>query len=117
MIGNLEGLLLTAPSPRNIAISLVLFTLISTLFAVYLKIPTLPYPARSYMKAFSPKAFAGVTISIIAVSLLLRMFTNDEFFFDGKLFLLQIIVRPLKYPLISLAGHVVYCASCRCCSP
>ena len=36
------------------------------------------------------------------------MFTNDEFFFDGKLFLLQIIVRPLKYPLISLAGHVVY---------
>lgn len=105
---NLEGLLLTEPSPRNIAISLILFTLISTLFAVCLKIPTLPYPARSYMKAFSPKAFAGVAISIIAVSLLLRMFTNDEFFFDGKLFLLQIIVRPLKYPLISLAGHVVY---------
>ncbi len=105
---NLEGLLLTAPSPRNIAISLVLFTLISTLFAVCLKIPTLPYSARSYMKAFSPKAFAGVAISIIAVSLLLRMFTNDEFFFDSKLFLLQIIVRPLKYPLISLAGHVVY---------
>ena len=105
---NLEGLLLTAPCPRNIAISLGLFTLISFLFAVCLKIPTLPYSARSYMKAFSPKAFAGVAISIIAVSLLLRMFTNDDFFFDGKLFLLQIIARPLKYPLISLAGHVVY---------
>ena len=105
---NLEGLLLNEPNPKIIAISLGVFTLVSFFFAVCLKIPTLPYSARSYLKAFNPKAFAYVAISIIAVSILLRMFTNDEFFFDGKLFLLQVIVRPLKYPLITFAGHVVY---------
>lgn len=105
---NLEGLLLTAPCPRNIAISLGLFTLISFLFAVCLKIPTIPYSIHSYIRSFDVKAFAGTALCIVAVSLLLRMFTNDEFFFDSKLFLLQIIARPLKYPLISFAGHVVY---------
>lgn len=105
---NLEGLLLNEPNPKIIAISLGVFTLVSFFFAVCLKIPTLPYSARSYLKAFNPRAFAYVAISIIAVSILLRMFTNNEFFFDGKLFLLQVIVRPLKYPLITFTGHVVY---------
>ena len=104
--GILSSLLLTEASPALIVASLALF--VAALLAAFFKVPTLPYSARSFIKSFNLKAFLGTLLCIVAVSVFLRLHTNDEFFFDAKLFLLQILIRPLKYPLVTFAGHVVY---------
>ena len=104
---NLEALLLTGASPKNIAIGLGIFVLVTWLLAACLKVESHPYSASSFLRALRPKPLIGVLVSILAVSAVLHLHTNDEFFFDGKIFFLQVLIRPLKYPLITFAGHAV----------
>lgn len=67
-----------------------------------------PYTPAHFIKAPVIKSAILLAIPVIAVKAILWAHTNDEFFFDGKLFLLQILIRPLKYPAITIAGHVAY---------
>jgi len=66
----------------------------------------------TYIREFvhqSPwKSLAFVAIPFIAINLYLRAHTNDEFFFNETAFILQIFLRPLKYPLITPVAHVCY---------
>ena len=104
---NLEALLLSGASPKNIAIGLGMFVLITWLLAVCLKVESIPYSVSSFLRALRPKPLLGVLAGILAVSAVLHLHTNDEFFFDGKIFFLQVLIRPLKYPLVTFAGHAV----------
>jgi len=106
---NLEGLLLITPSPLRIGINLA-----AIVFALWFIAATrvkgigIPYSPAAFRKSFSLKPALVMVACICAVSAFLRLHTNEEFFFDGKLFLFQIIARPLKYPLITFVGHIVY---------
>lgn len=60
------------------------------------------------LSAFSFRRALLLMVPIIAIKAILWLHTNNEFFFDGKLFLLQTLIRPLKYPAITLAGHAAY---------
>lgn len=60
------------------------------------------------LSAFSFRRALLIIVPIIAIKAILWLHTNNEFFFDGKLFLLQTLIRPLKYPAITLAGHAAY---------
>lgn len=59
------------------------------------------------LSAFSFRRALLLMVPIIAIKAILWLHTNNEFFFDGKLFLLQTLIRPLKYPAITLAGHAL----------
>lgn len=52
-----------------------------------------------------------MTLSVfiwVAVKIFLKIHTNEEFFSSSSIFALQILLRPLKYPLISFVGHVAF---------
>lgn len=105
---NLDGLLLTSPRPSLIIFSLVAIVGCGWLLATMQKWPPFPYTPTDFLKSFRLRPAIGIALCIVAISAILRMIANEEFFFDGKLFLYQIIARPLKYPLITFAGQVVY---------
>lgn len=104
----LNGLLLTSPKPSLIIFSLVAIVVCGWLVASTQKLPPFPYTLTDVLKSFRLRPAIGITICIVSISAILRIFANEEFFFDGKLFLLQVIARPLKFPLITFVGHFVY---------
>lgn len=67
-----------------------------------------PYTYKTYIQTFQVKTFLFLAIPVVIVKLLLMFFTNDEFFFDSKLFFLQIFIRPLKHSIFFFVNHIVY---------
>lgn len=49
-----------------------------------------------------------VALPFAAISIFLKAHTNEEFYFNEVAFLLQTLLRPLKYPLVTPAAHVCY---------
>lgn len=105
---SLNGLLLTSPRLSLIIFSLVAIVGCGWSVATLQKLPPFPYAPTDFFKSFRLRPAIGIALCIVAISAVLRTLANEEFFFDGKLFLFQVIARPLKYPLITLAGHIVY---------
>ena len=64
-------------------------------------------PAQFYF-IFSLKTAVLLILPIIAIKVFLGFHTNEEVFFNGRVFLFQTLIRPLKYPAITIAGHVAY---------
>lgn len=101
-----EILLMAEPTPWCVTLSLaVMFILLKVLFS---KASPFPWSIKQLLSAFSFKRAILLAIPIVAIKVVLWFHTNNEFFFDGKLFLLQTLIRPLKYPAITLAGHTAY---------
>ena len=63
---------------------------------------------REFVRQSPWKKLAFVAIPFVAVNLYLRAHTNDEFYFSEVAFILQMFLRPLKYPLITPVAHVCY---------
>ena len=63
---------------------------------------------REFIRQSSLKKIAFVAIPFIAINLYLHAHTNDEFYFSSSAFILQIFLRPLKYPLITPIAHLCY---------
>lgn len=104
----LEGLLQTQPSPWLIAFSLVAMAALLWFLFGHHKTAPFPYTPRQFVSAFSLRSAIALAIPFIVVKAALSLYTNDDFFFDSKQFFLQIILRPLKFPGITVAGHVAY---------
>ncbi len=104
----LDNLLMGNFGTGHIIFCLIAFSGCAWVIALLRKVPGIPYSAVDFARSFRPRVFIDIVLCIAAVSLLLRMHTNNDYFFDGKVFLLQVLIRPLKYPLVTLAGHVVY---------
>ena len=63
---------------------------------------------REFVRQSPWKKLAFVAIPFVVVSLYLRAHTNDEFYFSEVAFILQMFLRPLKYPLITPVAHICY---------
>ena len=63
---------------------------------------------REFVRQSPWKKLAFVAIPFVAISLYLHAHTNDEFYFSEVAFILQMFLRPLKYPLITPVAHVCY---------
>lgn len=63
---------------------------------------------REFVRQSPWKKLAIVAIPFVAVNLYLRAHTNDEFYFSEVAFILQMFLRPLKYPLITPVAHICY---------
>lgn len=104
----LEDLLMGNFGTGHVIYCLLAFAGCAWVIAMHQKVPGIPYSAMDFARSFRPRAFIGIALCFVAVSLILRTHTNNDYFFDSKVFLLQVLIRPLKYPLVTLAGHVVY---------
>lgn len=96
-----------APTPWVTGLSLAVFTA-----ALYLVVKAIPADIWVHPKDFIHKFPVGRFILILAIALgtrvMLKSLSNDELVSNPIIFSLQILFRPIKYPLIPLAGHVVY---------
>ena len=63
---------------------------------------------REFVRQSPWKKLAFVAIPFVAVNLYLRAHTNDEFYFSEVAFILQMFLRPLKYPLVTPVAHICY---------
>lgn len=63
---------------------------------------------REFMHQLSWKKIAFIFIPFIALHIFLRAHTNNEFVFNETAFILQILLRPLKYPIITPLAHISY---------
>lgn len=104
----LYGLLLANPPISHILFCLAAIVGFGWLVASIQKLPPFPYTPADFLKSFHLRPAIGIALCIVAVSVILQMHTNEDFFFDGKHFLFQVFARPLKYPLITFVGHFVY---------
>ncbi|SHK61201.1 hypothetical protein [Fibrobacter sp. UWEL] len=95
------------PSPVVTALSLVVFTgvLVIALRAIPWDIWVHP---KEFIKKFPWKRFVLILGIALISRLLLKHLSNDELVSNPIIFSLQILFRPIKYPLIPLAGLVVY---------
>lgn len=70
------------------------------------------YSPLTYIREFvrqSPwKKLALVVIPFVVLNLYLRAHTNEEFYFSEVAFILQMFLRPLKYPLVTPVAHICY---------
>lgn len=102
----LGELIMAQPSFPHTALAFV--AMIAFLLYFFKKAASIPYSPKSFMTGFDWKAFAFVAIPFIAIKLILNICANSEFYYDGKLFLLQIIFRPIRTILVTPAGHLAY---------
>ncbi|MBR6449522.1 MAG: hypothetical protein IKS96_06210 [Fibrobacter sp.] len=49
-----------------------------------------------------------LALPFAAITLFLKAHTNNEFYFNEVAFILQTLLRPLKYPLVTPAAHICY---------
>ena len=63
---------------------------------------------REFVRQSLWKRVVIVALPFAAITLFLKAHTNDEFYFNEVAFILQTLLRPLKYPLVTPAAHVCY---------
>lgn len=66
------------------------------------------YTPVEYLKHTPWLEFFPIVILFTLIEYYLGQHTNQEFYFSATSFFLQILVRPLKFPLISIVAHVCY---------
>lgn len=64
--------------------------------------------AHEFVRQSAWKKLALIAIPFIAINLYLRAHANDEFYFSEVAFVLQVFLRPLKYPFITPVAHICY---------
>ncbi|WP_405329794.1 hypothetical protein [Fibrobacter sp.] len=64
--------------------------------------------AREFIRQSPWKKLALIAIPFIAINLYLRAHANDDFYFSEVAFILQVFLRPLKYPFITPVAHICY---------
>lgn len=95
------------PSLPTTGISLAVFTIV--LYFVFKAIPSdIWVHPKEFFQKFPLKRLALLLGIALVSRLLLKSLSNDELVSNPVIFSLQILFRPIKYPLISLAGHVAY---------
>lgn len=106
----LESMLFCKASPPLILASAIAwglflyFALRSCDFHFY---SPLTYIREFFRQSIWKKAII-VALPFAAISIFLKAHTNEEFYFNEVAFLLQTLLRPLKYPLVTLAAHICY---------
>lgn len=102
----LQGVLMIPPE-----IPLMSVSLLSQAFLLYLILGAINYRFDSpseFFKNIPWKRLIIVAVPLIAISLFLRLLANDQFYYSGSAFILQLILRPLKYPFITPISHFCY---------
>lgn len=102
----LEELIMAKPGFPQTAEALL--AMMAFLLFFFLKATPIPYSPKSFLKGFNWKTLVLVAIPFIAIKLTLGACANGEFYYDGKLFLLQILLRPIRTILVTPAGHLAY---------
>ena len=96
---------------REANLPLTVFSFCSILVALYFllrQVPRLPLDFWISAKNCRWKVLGGFLAVWLIVKYFLFLHTNDEFFSSNSIFGLQILLRPLKYPLISFVGFVAF---------
>jgi len=78
------------------------------LFGVFRSIPRIRGNFDAFKKIWDWKFLALSILIWAVVKIFLKFHTNEELFSSNSIFALQILLRPLKYPLISFVGHVSF---------
>lgn len=102
----LESMLFTQASPPLLLASTIAWG--AFLYILFWHCDYRFYSPLQYLREFPWKKLAFVAIPFIATNIFLRANANDEFYFSEVAFILQIFLRPLKYPLITPVGHICY---------
>ena len=63
---------------------------------------------REFVRQTLWKRVIIVALPFAAIILFLKAHTNDEFYFNEVAFILQTLLRPLKFPLVTPAAHICY---------
>lgn len=63
---------------------------------------------REFIRQSLWKRVFIVALPFAAITLFLKAHTNDEFYFNEVAFILQTLLRPLKFPLVTPAAHICY---------
>lgn len=80
----------------------------AALWGVFRCIPQVRLNCGNFLKKCDWKFLTLSVFIWVAVKIFLKIHTNEEFFSSSSIFALQILLRPLKYPLISFVGHVAF---------
>lgn len=106
----LESMLYIPPSIPLLFTSAIAWCLF--LFVILRHCDNQFYTPNTYIREFirqSPwEKLAFIIIPFITLYIFLRAHTNNEFIFSGTAFILQIFLRPLKYPFITPVAHISY---------
>jgi hypothetical protein len=85
---------------------------ILTAFFIYLlfkKIPKETFPAyTNFFNGLSIKRLLLLLTPFLLLKLFLYTHTNPDFFYNNSSFFMQIVLRPLKYPLIFIVNHITF---------
>jgi hypothetical protein len=85
---------------------------ILTAFFIYLlfkKIPKETFPAyTNFFKGFSIKRLLLLLTPFLLLKLFLYTHTNPDFYYNNSSFFIQIVLRPLKYPLVFIVNHITF---------
>ena len=63
---------------------------------------------REFIRQSLWKRIIILALPFAAITLFLKAHTNDEFYFNEVAFILQTLLRPLKFPLVTPAAHICY---------
>ena len=80
----------------------------AALWGIFRCIPRFRLNCGDFVKKCDWKFLTLSVFIWVAVKIFLKIHTNEEFFSSSSIFALQILLRPLKYPLISFVGHVAF---------
>lgn len=102
----LEQIIMAKPSLPLTALAFL--AMVAFLHYVFKKATPIPYSPKSFLKNFDWKIFILAILPLLFIKLALGSIANNDFYFDSKLFLFQILLRPLRTILVTPAGHFAY---------
>lgn len=102
----LESMLFTEASIPLILTNIALWT--AFLYWLRQGIKQHFYMPTEYLRRIPWKKFLFIFIGYGAVMAFLGAYANHEYYFNETAFILQILLRPLKYPLITPIAHICY---------
>ncbi|MBP5246455.1 MAG: hypothetical protein J6Z31_01175 [Fibrobacter sp.] len=106
-----HGIVVTNLLMRDSNWALTMASLGCALFGLFWIVRCIPRFRMNVLtiKNFGDWKWLGIFLSVwVGVKLFLSFHVNEEFFCSNTIFALQILLRPLKYPLISFVGHVAF---------
>lgn len=103
ILGNIVG--------NPISIPMILVSLVAEAGLLYIIMRKISYrfpTPMEFIRNTNWKLLAAMAIPLIIVTVVLKVLSNGAFYFNGSAFILQSILRPLKYPFITPVSHFVF---------
>ncbi len=102
----LESMLFTQASPPLLFASAIAW--FAFLFYILRNCDYRFHTPFQYLRSLPWKKLVLIALPFVALNIFIRMHANDVFYFSEVAFILQIFLRPLKYPFITPVGHICY---------